>query len=611
MRDIAKEMQRAKAEALKLAPFLPGRLVIPKSAAPADPRNIIKPYLMWQDVYPSTPAPSLDELKAAVSRFNCSDLLQSLSKLNVIFSRIYRGGEKLPADLLRSFFEPDAFKIILDAKLQNEAIVPYRPGVVFLQKLTLAHARAMGGETVDTAPLEFGRLLMGATQHAEGLRFATARAPEAPEENKNEILASSFFRNLMFNSQEYLGNQVSRYWAMLVLYPEVLKTQFPDEFFDMKRFFEEETRLDPELYLMFAFSVFGHYVRPGPADVLHDPRRYPIGETFFGQILPALQAKARLFMDLFSRTRDNFQASISKERPANNAGGYDARFIFETPLYKSESGLFFPLDLDILGQQATSGLYWKAHGLLRGKKGTDYFRFKTWWGRLFEWHIRCVLESYLPGKSTLTKRLYIEREDGFEGADFVIHDGAGLVVIEVTTSGIPLMKIVDGAGKDIFDSLDRILFETEQGNPGKAVKLANFIDGFQAGRIRIGDIDPKSIKYICPVFITEQGFPQVNPLISIVRNEVAKRTKMGELAQRLEFWDAEEIESMEHAIKSGISAAIVSKHKEGMGGFPMKNYLHSKQALTNSMYSANNFGQFADKIHRTLFGTEPPPLPQE
>mgnify|MGYP001562889505 CR=1 FL=1 len=43
----------------------------------------------------------------------------------------------------------------------------------------------------------------------------------------------------------------------------------------------------------------------------------------------------------------------------------------------------------------------------------------------------------------------------------------------------------------------------------------------------------------------------------------------------------------------------------------MKNYLHSKKALTNSMYAANNFGLFADKIHRTLFGTEPPPLPQE
>ncbi len=597
-----RKLAKAKREALKLGPVLPGQLVVPGVGLPAkDPRDMIKTYLTWQEVYPSSPPPTLDELLGMVRQFNCSDILQSLAKLNIVFSRVYRGGAKLPVELFKSLFEADAFQRIVDAKTSRDAVIPYRPAIIFLEKLALLHALAEGGETVATKPLDFGKLIIGATEHAEGPHFADARLESAADAEKKEILAGTFFRNLIFNGMEDFSNQVARYWAMLTLYPPGIKEQLPDEFFDLDTFFLTETGMEPELYLMFAFSIFGHYIRPGPADVLTDAANFPIGATYLKNIRPELHEKAARFMGIFTRDRPTFRDALAMERPIANAGGYDARFIFESPLYKAETGVHFPLDLDLLGDQATKGLYWKAFDLLRISRRDQYLRFKTWWGRLFEWHIRSVLESYLPGKSKLDKRLYVEGEDGFNGADFVIHDGDGIVVIEATTSGVPLTKIVDGAGKDIFSSLEKFLFETEHGDKGKVVQLADFIEGFKTGRNRVGDIDPAAIRTICPVIISEQGFPQIHPFVGFIRDDASKRTSLGKLAERLEFWDCEELELMGAVIKSGASAAILDKHSSGWGSFPMKNYLNWKNAASDSGLMRDLFHSFADKVRDSFF----------
>ena len=414
---------------------------------------MILPYPQWRNIFPSEPAPSLEELKAWIAQFNCDDVLQSLSKLNVIYSRIYRWGDNVPIEIFKLHFEPAAFELIRRAKIERNAIFPYRPAVIYLEKLVLAGARSDGGETVASKPILFGRMLVAASEYAEGARLSAVQyddANEAAKKKRREILAGTIYRNLLFNSMDFIANLMGRYWAMLILYSEELKPLYPNEFFDLNKFFKDETGLELEIHLMFAFALYGHYVPGGPTrplDVLASAFNFPIGDAHFDAIRPEHHESARRFMAVFSRALEECRAAISKEIPSPASGGYDARFIFEAPLYKSGK-IYFPLDLDLVMQQTTSGLYWKAHAILRKTRRAEYDRFKTWWGRLFEWHIKKVLEGYLPEKGTPNQRLFIEREDGFEGADFVIRDGESLVVIEVTTSGVPVMKITSGTSKD-------------------------------------------------------------------------------------------------------------------------------------------------------------------
>lgn len=567
---------------------------------------MIQPYPQWRNLFPSESAPSLDELISVVKQFNCDDTLQSLAKLNLIYSRVYRGGDQIPVDVYRNLFAPNAFELLRQAIFQKNAVFPYRPAVIFLQKLVLTHGLKVGGQTANGDPILFGRMLVAASEYAEGAKLSAVQyddSDEAAKQKRREILAGTFYRQFIFNNSDFIMNLMGRYWGMLVLYPNDVQPLYPDEFFDLKKFFKEETGLDLEIYLMFAFALFGHYAPrelTQSHDVLQNPALFPIGDAYFQIIREEHHESARRFLSLFSRTREEFRAGIAAEIPSPDAGGYDARFIFESPLYKA-GPMYFPLDLDIVMQQATSGLYWKAHSVLRTpSRKPEYDKFKTWWGRLFEWHIKKILESYLPEKGP-AQRLFVEGTDGFEGADFVIRDGESLVIIEATTSPVPVMKITSGDGKAILKSLNLILIKTEHGDAGKAAQLANFIEGFKAGRIRIGNIDPKTIKYFFPVVLTEQGIPQFQPFIGDIRSEVFNKTSLGMASGWIEFWDPGEIEQLGDVIKRGLAMYIASKYLNGMGNASMANYIHATGAKMPSSAIGQNFDHFQKKVKATFF----------
>jgi len=565
---------------------------------------------------------------ASVAQFNCSDLILSLSKLNFVFYKIRQIDMDLSLNWLQEYFEPDAFKRIIETRNSEGAIFPWGPAVILLQKLALTDARGEGGEFVVNRKLEFGKIMMAATVYAAGEQIREAFNGGMAVHKQKDAVIGYLFREYMLCPGGGIKNQIARYWAMLVKYPEEVRKQYSNQLFKFHQVFEHITGLDPELYLMFAASILMLYYRVDYEGVLE---RFSIGETYFNAICPELRERARRFLDKFAQSKAEFETAIKDELRVSNAGGYDARFAFETPLYRSEQGIYYPLDLCSFAMQTTTGLY---HGvlehfrkLLKPEQKRDgeqvkelkreLSRFSTCWGRLFERHLRDVLESCLPRDSNSMKRLYVEGEDGFKGADFVIHDGPNLVIIEATKSAVPITKIMGGNYEEIHASLRQILFEEKDGGRGKAVQLAKFIDDFHHKRVSVGNIDPSSIVNYCPVIISEQGFPQVNPIASMIRDEVIKDTSMGEKSGgRLEFWGPDELETMGAAIKKGISWVILDKHRDGEGASPMANYLREKGLLSDNKLMNEYYDQFANKIRTTLFGRDnrgldlaPPPPP--
>ena len=76
---------------------------------------------------------------------------------------------------------------------------------------------------------------------------------------------------------------------------------------------------------------------------------------------------------------------------------------------------------------------------------------------------------------------------------------------------------------------------------------------------------------------------------------------MGELAGRLEFWDAGEIEQMGAVMQNGLAAFIATKYVSGMGDNTMENFLFATGTSTPSTVIGSSFAQFGAKAWSTFF----------
>jgi len=235
---------REKVEDMMQVSSLHNRMRAKDTSTPSEARamfntTIIR-HLVWEDVYPSQPSPNLGELASTVSEFNCPDLLQSLSMLNVIFFQICQDVPNSSLDWMHEYLEPDAFERAMDCRNKTGAVFPYGPAIVLLQRIAFEHARDLGGEFVANRPIEFGKMLLAATVHAGGQRFREALASGASERDRRDALVGHLFREYAFSPLGNVWRQIARYWAMLVLYPDVVRKRWPDQFYDSHQFFESE-----------------------------------------------------------------------------------------------------------------------------------------------------------------------------------------------------------------------------------------------------------------------------------------------------------------------------------------------------------------------------------
>lgn len=548
--------------------------------------NMMRTFLTWQDAFPMDAIPDKDTVISWLTKFNGEDALQFLAKVNFIYNDLRTKGRTFDIAQLEHFFAPEVFKRLCAIASSRDSQAISKSNILYLQQLILLHSNRETGTLVRDNQIEFGKLLLAASEYCEGPSIF--RELDSMEE-KVRSFAGFSFRNLPFNRNEWIGGLFSRYWY----FAKNLK-------WDLGQGIIKSAMFD----LAVKFGILAHYVKDNPGAVLRDPEKFLIGDDYFQHLHESIREQAKEVLNSASLDWNGHNAAMRKSEIG--LCGYNTRPFFEKPLYKFPSMSHFALDSHILAKHACTHFKFKLIEASRKAGGRAAVAITMGeWGRIFESYSMKVISSALakvPGPKTV----FIDGENGYRGADMILLQNNTATIIEITSSGVPINKQLSGDWTQIEKSIDWILFKTQDGSKGKMQQIIDAVVKLKGGGFVVDGVPVKDIRGIFPVIVFEEGISQVRPIISIIREKAVKAGLDSEVASRLELWDSEELESSEAAFAYGIAAAVAKKHASEYRDLPWRNFLKREGMSSKSSFVDASFDVATADLSRLLFKGEMP-----
>ncbi len=165
----------------------------------------------------------------------------------------------------------------------------------------------------------------------------------------------------------------------------------------------------------------------------------------------------------------------------------DITSIRQRPFLKLDEDNFLALDISLVLELVTTGLFWKIHESLPPKPSRDRDTFFELWGRVFELYTVDLMRHYYPSTSSIdspfmTNVIY---EDGGEKVeiDALLCSGPNVILFEVKS---PLMRLDVRCGRswDAFESEIHMKFvENQAGQPKGVRQLARAATAISNGAL--------------------------------------------------------------------------------------------------------------------------------
>lgn len=578
---IRQKIRKAETQAQKLKSEHHELLWLPSKPLPKAPDSpdikMFQTFLTWNDAFPNDELPSKKEFIKLIREFSGEDVLQFSAKLIFVYNDLRNRRQGLKLGHLKGFFESAVFER-LNAIAKSRGSIPIsKTNVIYIQHLALIHCHRTKGILVAGNEITFGKILMASAEYCEGESFY--RESDSMEE-KVKSFAGFTFRNLPFNRNEWLGGLFARYWYLA----RKITQGAPN----------------PALVdLAVKFSIYMHYVKDDFEVMLKNPGDFLIGPDYFRHVKKGVRGRAKKTISAISKKWNGHRSALLKSEV--KACGYNTRSFFEAPLYRFPSGSFFTMDSQILARHACTHFKFKLLESARkagGPKGAA--EFKGAWGKAFEAY---VLEVLLPALEKIRgeKSVLIDGRDGYEGADVLVLHNKTAVILEFTSSSVPVLKQLSGDWKEIERSIDWIFLKTQDGGKGKVQQFIDLVERLQRGEIKINGKAPDISGGIFPVVIFEEMIPQVRPVITLMREKFAKAGLPGEISRNLELWDIEELEMSDEVFKDGVAAAIIEKREKGYADHPWKNFMSFENKNSKSAVVEKYFEDSTGELAKLLF----------
>lgn len=474
--------------------------------------------------------------------------------------------------------------------------------ILFLQQLVLRFGNFTATKLVQEDLYGLGRLVLAGAEYSEGKSTSDMirQHGDLATEESRLAFGGYFFTNYYFNRRNIPLHELGRYWAFFHRYPKELA--LPPSF---EADISSVLGVKAEDYLATAFLLFARYTNPKQMvdGFFANPVDFVLRPEYFDKLSSAFRPKADAVLKMLSMSVNDFR-QILRQRKAPQSG-YQCNSVFDYPML-SANGCYIPLDIGFLTAQAAYGLEAKVSVSLRRNNRKAYDMFSQSWGKIVEQHVRNLAMFHFGNDNR--ERIFFEEDQRSQTSshpDFVIRDGSDLAFYEISKSGVPPMKALSLSWKTINESIEKVLFATEDGKKGKAFQLAQSIENFKNGKLQIGNIDPKHIKRIFPVLVLEHGIPQFPPISAILRNQIAKRTSLGDAAKLFEFWDIQEFELAAPLLNQGITKLLAEKHSGEFATYPFKNFIAATRPNSpRSEYMVQLFEKGCDEMKELLFNQE-------
>jgi hypothetical protein len=596
---MSNEFEKMMRDAERRARGLPPPKRTPSSLTTAKPpRNqIMQSTCGWETAF-EEPPPSVGQLIRLIRSFHGLELMESLCHLSFLYHHRRNQGRLLDAP--KGCYDEKSFAKLQRAFTRGDTAWVSRATILYLQQLVLRFGNFKAGKPVKGDLHGVGRIILAASEHSEGkeTRELARRHKDLATDESRMAFGGYFFSNFYLNRLDELVQKLGRYWACFHRYP--IEIGLPASF---AADIASVAGVNAEDYLATTFMLLSHYIKDDKDfdGFMANPENFILRPAYFEKLPPATREKVGRVLETLASPRDDFRKLLRKRKSPKS--GYQSSVLFDKPLL-SVDGSVIPFDIGFLADQASNGLESRVRVGLRKTDKAAHGSFSKSWGQIIERHARGLIEYHLGDAHG--KRLFYETDqkpDTSPRTDFVIRDGSDLAFIEVSKSGVPPMASLSLSWPEINSSIEKVLFQTADGNKGKALQISQAIENFRSGKLQIGGIDPKEIKRIFPVLVLEHGIPQLPPVTGYLRDQISKRTSLGAHAEPVEFWDLQELELVAPLMKAGITDIIARKQAGSFAHFPLKNFIAADMQQTErSGYMFQLFEQARDDIERHLFG---------
>ena len=149
-------------------------------------------------------------------------------------------------------------------------------------------------------------------------------------------------------------------------------------------------------------------------------------------------------------------------------------------------------------------------------------------GGLFESYAMGVLAAAIS-KVSGPKDVFVDGQNGYNGADLILLQNNTATIIEITSSGVPINKQLSGDWSRIEKSIDWILFKTQDGSKGKMQQIIDAVNKLKSGKLAGGGKAGDEIKDIFQLSYLKKGFPRCVRLFQL---SVKKQKRQGWMQSR-------------------------------------------------------------------------------
>lgn len=502
-------------------------------------------YLRYSDLFDQRiPLPTL---KKKLRQFNLTNLLITLSRINILLCRQHtldRSTKKRGElqSLLADHYMSDE---TLYSKLKNKYDPSFNPiftrqQMLFLFRLsilTCSENTSLHPNDNQESKFRFGECCLIASDH-----LGSRKEEKAISEGSDSKRTRHIGYQLAPVTELY--NPVSLKYALVrseILYGEILKSQqfkqaLPHRLasFNMDQKFLDATGITINQYRGFTVAVLSNVIAWEDEEIFNNPDLLTFKRYGFLLKSKVKQSDFDSYLTLESKTIQQFKASLVKPtRRIRTPFSYvDFRV---RPLLEFNKDSFIPIDPCFLIEKLGSGIYWKILDSLKSKHEKD--TFLELYGALFEEYVNSILNE-IP----VYKGLFIaspEYDNGEKCFDGIIYypETKHLLALEYKSSFMRIDAKYGGGVRDFEKELKK-KFVAKEGNKPKGVgQLTRHIEYlFQKGKnkrrhLKDRDIDSwiQGAVKISPILIPQElllHFPTLEGGLNKHLNQLLNRRKL-------------------------------------------------------------------------------------
>ncbi|SRR5258708_14888819 len=577
---------------LKDGILVPKSTLLPKFETPKLDRDVFA-YATFGLLFPKEEN-SLSIIKKEFKNYYIQDIIQVLAKINYIISSIYYKPDLQELNFLKQFLEDEQIEII--NKQKDKIKLVSRQQVLANIRLALLYSvDNPKAKTVYGNEKEFGKLFFRITDFMEDT-FEDEDLESLKNWPGKKKLYISLARNLVFNEATTFASSLARYWFIFnkIAYNKTNRS------FKLKSLYRSSVGTNFNYLFAVGFSIWGFYSKPNQQKRLSQPHEFLFNSNYFRKANKRARVKLLKALENLSDNSEFFHKEFKK---MNQKGGeyFAFNIIWRKPIFKTEVGAYYALDLKYLEDRLTFGAFWFIFDKAKSDEERSNLRGK--WGNIFESYVNYLFKETYKAKE---KVVYFELDGDINcGVDIILYYPDVLFLIEVTTRQIKHNSWTSGKAEEIETDLKKLLLGKTDNSKGRVTKLYEALEKIKSGETKIPGIDIAKIKKFIPVVLFEKTLPMHNKIWEfyshfLEENGIKDRNFLAEL----EFWDIEEMEMLLADVVSGKALPDILKEKEDSGYYKdsVRNfYIIKRKDFSKHPVTKEAFDLMADNAKAILF----------